>query len=96
MSDFNFHKAARRFLVGESRRREPSMESYLRSLAEMLESIPASSRTVSEKKEMTFEILRGVKRQYRRLREENKRLTEERDNLQERLRLLEENKEVVE
>ena len=96
MSDFNFHKAAKRFLVGESRRREPSMESYLRSLAEMLESLPTSSKTVSERREMAIEALRGVKRQYRRLREENKRLTEERDSLQERLTLLEESKEVVE
>ena len=96
MTDFNFHKAARRFLVGEARRREPSMESYIRSLAEMLESLPTSSRTVSERREMAIEALRGVKRQYRRLREENKRLTEERDSLQERLTLLEESKEVVE
>lgn len=93
MADFDFYKATKRFILGEVRQSEPSMQSYLRSLEEMLNNFSSRSQADGDRKEMALEALRGVKRHCRRLREKNIKLAEERDRLQERLSILEENKD---
>jgi hypothetical protein len=93
MADFDFYKATKRFILGEARQREPSMQGYLQSLEETLKNIGARSQTDSRRLEIAFEAIKGVKRHYRRLKQENVTLKEERDSLQEQLRVLEENKE---
>ena len=80
----DFRRMTRDFLLGE--RVQPTLASYLQSLAEVLSSITPRSRTDERRLEMAKENLNEVKRQTRRL--------QERVNvLEEQVKVLEESKE---
>lgn len=81
----DFENMTRRFLMGENKRKEPGMMSRLQALEEALEMIQPRSQSDVRRVEMARENLRGIKRQYRRLEQENKQL-------QEKLSVLEEEK----
>lgn len=92
MSNFDVRRAARRFLIGEATTREPSAMAYLQSLEEAVRGLASRTQSEGRRLEMAMEAIKGVRRHYRRMMQENRTLKEERDALQERLSVLEENK----
>lgn len=83
MTDFD--NMTRRFLMGESKGKEPGMMSHLQALEETLALLRPQRQSDHRRIEMAIENLRGIKRHYRRLEQENK-------SLQEKLSVLEEEK----
>lgn len=88
----DFDKVTRRFLMGELNQKV-SVLSRVRAIREAFESL--NPRTIKERQriELSLENLKHVRREYRKLEEQNGSLLEENRNLQEKLQLLEENKE---
>lgn len=84
MTDLN--KLTRKFIMSEGTYREPSLRSYLQALEETLTKLSPRSQTDSRRLEVMKEQVRGIKRHFRRLEEENKKL-------QEQISVLEESKE---
>jgi len=87
----DFNKMTRDFLLGEAR--QPNIMSRMRAVKEALESL--RPRTIKERQriEIAQENLAHVRRNYRKLEEQNKFLQEENNNLTEKLQILEEKKE---
>jgi len=81
----DFRKMTKKFLLGETKSKEPGMMSHLQALEETLGLLQPRSKSDSRRVEIAREHLRGMKRQYRRIIQENKKL-------QEKVSLLEEEK----
>jgi regulator of replication initiation timing len=91
VSGFDVRRFAKRFLMGETHVREPSAMAYLQSLEESVKAMSGRSQSESRRLELALEAIKGVRRHYRRMMQENKSLREERDRLQEQLIVLEGN-----
>lgn len=81
----DYDKMTRKFLMGEGAGKELGMMSHLQALQETLEMLQPRSQSDSRRVEIARDHLRGIKRHYRRMEQENKRL-------QEKLSILEEEK----
>lgn len=93
MSDaFDLHKAIRKFTLGEGITKEPSMMSYLQTLEEVVSNVSPRNQADARRLEMALEAIRGTRRHYKRLKEENAKLMEQNSSLEEQLKVLEENK----
>lgn len=92
MSKFDFYKTTKRFILGESNPKGPSINGYLQSLEETITKLVPRSKTDGRRLEMAMEALRGVRRHCRRLQHENITLREEKERLEEQLKILEESK----
>lgn len=77
---------ARKFLLGEGASTEPGMLSHLQALEETLGLLQPRSKSDTRRVEIARNHLKGMKRHYRRLEQENKKM-------QERLSVLEEEKD---
>ena len=88
----DFNKLTRKFLLGEWKQ-DVSIFARTRAIKEAFESLKL--RTIKERQrvDLALENLNCVRREYRKLEEQNNSLLEENKNLNEKLQLLEENKE---
>lgn len=88
----DFNKITRKFLLGEWKE-GVSVLSRVRAIKEAFESL--KPRTIKERQriELALENLTHVRRNYRKLEEQNNVLSEENRQLNEKLQVLEENKE---
>lgn len=89
MKKFDVRKATRR-LLSENKQGEPSMFSYIQAIQENLNNLVPRSQTDGRRLEMALEALRGIRRGYRKLKEENRRLQEQNTMLEEKLTILQE------
>lgn len=80
---FDFGKITRKFLLGESYK-EPTVESRIQTLYEILENIMPKTASESRRLEVAKEQVRGIRRQHKKMLENYKML-------EERVRMLEEN-----
>jgi len=81
MTDFD--KMTRKFLLGEGKPSEPGMMSHLQALEETLGMLQPRSKSDTRRVEIAREHLRGMKRHYRRVQQENRKLQEKLDLLEE-------------
>tara|TARA_R110000751_G_scaffold156805_1_gene262160 strand:+ start:290 stop:574 length:285 start_codon:yes stop_codon:yes gene_type:complete len=90
----DFEKITRKFLLGEWKRpaKGPSGLAYARAIKETIESF--NLRTIKERHraEVALENLQSMRKDYRRLEEQNVILTEENQQLNEKLQVLEESR----
>ncbi len=88
----DFNKITRKFLLGEWKE-GVSVLSRVRAIKEAFESL--KPRTIKERQriELALENLTHVRRNYRKLEEQNNVLSEENRQLNEKLQVLEESKE---
>ena len=82
----DLRKLTRKFIQNEGRYKEPSLRSCLQALEETIAKFSPRSQSDSRRLEVVKEQVRGIKRHFRRLEEENTRL-------QEQISVLEESKE---
>lgn len=80
---FDFGKITRKFLLGESYK-EPTVESRIQTLYEILENIMPKTASELRRLEVAKEQVRGIKRQHKKMLENYKML-------EERVKMLEEN-----
>lgn len=93
MKNLKIDGIIRKFLISEGNFDNPSLRSRLSTLQELLNKISGKSLAESRRLEIIREQVFNIKREVRKLEEQNVLLEEENKMLQEKLTLLEENKE---
>jgi len=92
----NFNDLTRKFLMGEWKkggRRKPNAAARARTIKEVLESLNVRTMKERQRIEIALENLSHLRREHRKLEEQNRVIMEENNALNEKLNLLEESRE---